>query len=974
MMPKRVLIWLILVLYMVSCLSACTPASAMDSEAGEEGTPLPVAETTDSTDVLLTYEQIVQDQYSGDGYAAYLRDHADAIVVKDAMVVTADDVLTVSGGAVAGDSDLYDRRVLRFETGGEAQLRATVSQAGLYEMQFTYAYEDLELSRDSKLQLSVNGEIPYEEAAAFILPRVWGQDTIQHVQGGNDMLPKTRQVSAVWKHSPSDKSGSNGKYLIYLNAGENTLGLTAVQGGFWVGAITLGEPQITTDPLAETAAGFSGETYVADAEGIYLKNDSSITAGVDRTDASVRPNDPVYKKLNILDGSKWSAMGQAVVWEIPVEKAGIYRIGIRFKQDTLQGMFVSRAVYLDDRLLCVEDFSYADDWQYTVIADTAGKELTVYLEPGNHYLRMEVTPGSMQSYLQRMERAVYVLNYLYRRMVMICGTSPDSMRDYNIHEEIPYLLPVFEEVAAELEDIYASLEKLEVAGGQASILTQFAHQLKSFIQDPYEIQNRLSNYSSNISSLSALVMDLQSLPLSVDHVALIGTETGDTDIHTGFFENVWFQFRSFIGSFYCDYSVLEQGNVETKESIKVWFSGGREQAELLKTIIDEDFTQNSQIGVQLQVASITLAQSILAGSSPDINLANSRYQAVNLGARGALEELSAYEGFDAYRELFGEELLKPYSYDGGVYAVPITLDYYVMFYRTDVFAEQGLTVPTTWEAFYDVLTALQRNNMTVGLPYTMLSTQATIEAGIGAKDIFSTLVLQRNATFYSEDGREILLEQPEIIDAFRQWTEFYNQYQISLEYNFYNRFRTGEMPLGIQGYGVYNMLSAAAPEIRGKWAMAEVPGTVNENGEINKTISAAGSGVVMLSNSVHKEAAWEFIQWWASADAQGRYGNELEQLMGAASRYNPANPDAVALLPWEEDELALLMAQREQIRELPEVLGGYYVSRGLDNAFRNVLYSGANYKEALMEQNTKINAELTRKQQELARYQAGAKK
>jgi len=557
---------------------------------------------------------------------------------------------------------------------------------------------------------------------------------------------------------------------------------------------------------------------------------------------------------------------------------------------------------------------------------------------------------------------------------MVCGASPDSMRDYNLHEEIPYLLPIFSEVAKELKDVYSLLQEMQVAGGQASVLMQFAHQLESFVKNPYEIQNRLSNYSSNISSLSAFVMDIQTQPLSVDHVALIGEEKCDTDTKVNFFENAWFQLQSFFGSFYCDYSVIEQGGEQNRESIKVWFSGGREQAELLKTIIDEDFTQKTKIGVQLQVAAITLAQSILAGSSPDINLTNSRYQAVNLGARGALEDLSSYEGFEEYRTLLGDELIKPYIYNGGVYAVPITLDYFLMFYRTDVFAEQGLKVPTTWTEFYDVLTALQRNNMTVGLPYTMLSSQATIEAGFGSKDIFATLVLQRGATFFSEDGTAILLEQPKVIDAFKQWTEFYNQYQVSLEYNFYNRFRTGEMPLGIQSYGVYNMLSAAAPEIRGKWAMAEVPGIVGENGEVNRTISASGTGVVMLSNSNHKKAAWEFIQWWASAEAQGRYGNELEQLMGAASRYNPANPEAVSLLPWDEEELDLLMKQRLMIRELPEVLGGYYVSRGLDNAFRNVVYMGANYKEALMEQNTKINAEMVRKQQELARYQVGAKK
>ena len=61
------------------------------------------------------------------------------------------------------------------------------------------------------------------------------------------------------------------------------------------------------------------------------------------------------------------------------------------------------------------------------------------------------------------------------------------------------------------------------------------------------------------------------------------------------------------------------------------------------------------------------------------------------------------------------------------------------------------------------------------------------------------------------------------------------------------------------------------------------------------------------------------------------------------------------------------MEQRTSITELPEVLGGYYVVRSIDNAFRSVLYNGANYKEALLTQNVIINTELEIKQREFAK-------
>ena len=322
------------------------------------------------------------------------------------------------------------------------------------------------------------------------------------------------------------------------------------------------------------------------------------------------------------------------------------------------------------------------------------------------------------------------------------------------------------------------------------------------------------------------------------------------------------------------------------------------------------------------------------------------------------------EGFEAIKEAYGNNLLLPYTYRDAVYALPVTLDYHMMFYRRDILQELGLDPPQTWEEFYDIIPVLQRNNMAIGLPYTVMSSQATIESGIGARDIFATLVLQNGASLYSDDLTEIVLDNPDTVAAFEQWTKFYTEYQLDLQFDFANRFRTGEMPLAIQGYSAYNMLSATAPEIRGLWEMTLIPGVERENGIIDRTESASGSGVVMLKDTRHEKAAWEFIKWWVSAQTQADYGNELEMLFGKASRYNPASAEAMTKLMWDESDLELLLKQREFVKELPEVLGGYYTSRGLDNAFRDVVLSGRNYREALREQEIKINAEFVRKQRE----------
>ena len=53
------------------------------------------------------------------------------------------------------------------------------------------------------------------------------------------------------------------------------------------------------------------------------------------------------------------------------------------------------------------------------------------------------------------------------------------------------------------------------------------------------------------------------------------------------------------------------------------------------------------------------------------------------------------------------------------------------------------------------------------------------------------------------------------MSAFKTWSDFYTKYGFDLVYDFYTRFSTGEMPIGIASYEMFNTLSVAAQEIRG---------------------------------------------------------------------------------------------------------------------------------------------------------------
>jgi ABC-type glycerol-3-phosphate transport system substrate-binding protein len=209
-----------------------------------------------------------------------------------------------------------------------------------------------------------------------------------------------------------------------------------------------------------------------------------------------------------------------------------------------------------------------------------------------------------------------------------------------------------------------------------------------------------------------------------------------------------------------------------------------------------------------------------------------------------------------------------------------------------------------------------------------------------------------------------MLDSEIAIDAFDVYTKFFTHYKTPMVYDFNNRFRTGEMPLGFADYTTFNTLEVFAPEIRGLWAFARMPGLKKSDGSIDRSIPTGTLASMIFSNAKHPELAWEFLKWWVSADTQLRFGRELESVMGAATRYATANYDAFRRLSWGSEQMAVLTEQRSWTIGTPEVPGGYYVGRHITNAVRRILNEGEDTRETLLDYAITINDELIKKRKE----------
>ena len=125
-----------------------------------------------------------------------------------------------------------------------------------------------------------------------------------------------------------------------------------------------------------------------------------------------------------------------------------------------------------------------------------------------------------------------------------------------------------------------------------------------------------------------------------------------------------------------------------------------------------------------------------------------------------------------------------------------------------------------------------------------------------------------------------------------------------------------------------------------------------------------GNGFGILAASKEQDAAWKFMKWLTSSDTQYQYGKELESVMGVGARYNTANLEALARLPWRTVDKQVLLKQLKATRGIPEVPGGYMTSRNVGFAIATVYSENVSARDTLLGYVNQINREMALKRRE----------
>ena len=664
-------------------------------------------------------------------YTKYLNAHEDAACPAEDIEV---DLFAYMEGEGVEVYENYEgeEKALYTDTESTVTWKVNVPEAGFYNLYLEYITVE---SRGVAIERSVyiNGELPFDDAGNIIFTRTWTDASEPKVDNqGNEIRPSQVEVYK-WQSTfcKDDMGYIINPYQFYFEAGENTITMEGVNEPMVLKKLTLAaiDDSVTYEEyLANCPGEGNSETninyvQVVQGEDSTIRSESSLYAKYDKSAPNTQPYSVTNTILNYVGGETWCSAGQWIEWEFSVPEDGYYNITVKGRQNYARGSVSSRTVYIDGEIPFEEmeeiSFEYENDWNNLTLADADGNPYKIYLTEGTHTIRLEATLGGSGILLEELEDSIYRLNQIYRKLLVYTGATPDQYRDYNIDQVYP---EVMEAMDLESKRLYKIVDEMVAYTGQKAdkIATAqtLAQQLERFVEKPNKITEEFTTFKDNITSLGTAVLNMGETKLDIDYLVITSTDTEPEKDEANFFSKMWHEIKAFAATFYVDYDAVGDVYEENDEEVvTVWILSGRDQGTILKSMVDDTFTPDTGIKVNVEVvAANALLSAVMAGRGPDVVLSVGADQPVNYALRGAAEDLTQFEDYQEVLSSYTESSYQQYCLDGAIYAIPETQTFNVMFYRTDVLEQLELEVPQTWQDLIEMLPTIQGNNMSIGIP------------------------------------------------------------------------------------------------------------------------------------------------------------------------------------------------------------------------------------------------------------------
>ncbi|MAU19396.1 MAG: ABC transporter substrate-binding protein [Martelella sp.] len=256
---------------------------------------------------------------------------------------------------------------------------------------------------------------------------------------------------------------------------------------------------------------------------------------------------------------------------------------------------------------------------------------------------------------------------------------------------------------------------------------------------------------------------------------------------------------------------------------------------------------------------------VAAGAGPDMMFAIPDFTPI-LKDLDKVQSVSDFVKTLDEKHHFVPATLEPYSYDDGVWAVPLYNMSMNMWYRKSDFEAAGISVPETWDEWLKATENLATSEMYgIGVPANkQLYTDQTI---------YSVMANGGASELYNEDGT-LRFDNPETVAAY----DFYSKL-VALSPPDVNSWTWGEaeacftskscgMIMQFSVISTYDTQGGGAPEDLG---IAAIP--AKEAGDEHYTIAYPNAVMLLTDDEAKTEAFETFISWLLEPENYGKFLN-----------------------------------------------------------------------------------------------------
>ncbi len=884
----------------------------------------------------------------------------------------------------AGPDAELGRRALVWENGsGWTEWKVEVPADGIYELEFTYKSIKQDSSSSIFYGLEIDGQTPFSEAGSLEFVKRWRDKDVPFRKDaiGNEIRSLQTETSVWLTARMTNYAVSSEPLKFRLSAGVHTLRFTARNEPMAWGAIRLRAPEPIPDYAAYSAAG--AETGDAAIRGVSEASATGVSAAAGDGDwfaliegerysqkshpavQSGTQNEPYVSPdgqgrfvYNILDGLRWKRAGEWAEWTFEVPSEGWYEIDVKYFQRFVGKANAYRTVLIDGgtpfRELLHYPFAYNDLLEVHTLGGADGEPFKFRLAAGEHTIRFVTDTSPQYPALLSLQDTVRELYDLEQRLRKLTGdygaNSGDAFRTWDIAGFMPDIGDRLEDIRDRLQTAMAYLDGLSGSKTDATQSLRIGLSIMDdLLRDVDAVPNKLGRFPDLQMRIGTWMDTLANGGMSIDFLVVREPGAQPSLKEATTLNKIPYTAVNFARTFILNYNARP---LNDEHALEVWVGRGRDYASLLQEMIDQSFTPETGIAVNVNfmpdAAALTLSNA--GGDQPDVALGLAQDTPVDYAMREASVDLSQFSDFEEVASRFHPGAMRSFGYGEGVYALPETQSYPLLFYRKSILNELGLTVPDTWEDLRKLLPTLQESGM---------------KFYFNAKD-FVPFFYQRNAEFYTPDGAGPAFDTDKAYEAFAQWTELFGKYDLPQEVPaFFQHFKLGTMPIGVADFNTYVQLLTSAPEIRGDWSVAPMPGTPQDDGEVARWAMNTMTAAMILNKSDKKEQAWRFLEWWTRDDVQLQYGNAMESFYGPEYRWNTANMKAMSLAPWPADDMAAIREQNRWVRNVPFLPGGYLLAREMEFAWNRTVVQKFPAKDSLDRSFTALEREMARKRKDL---------